>query len=60
MKWIVSVGWCIYPIGYFMGYLTGGGTDAATLNGVYNIADFVNKIALGLAIWAAAKSESKA
>ena len=60
MKWIVSVGWCIYPIGYFMGYLTGGGTDAATLNGVYNIADFVNKIAFGLAIWAAAKSESKA
>ncbi len=60
MKWIVSVGWCIYPIGYFMGYLTGGGTDASTLNGVYNIADFVNKIAFGLAIWAAAKSESKA
>ena len=57
MKWIVSVGWCIYPIGYFMGYLSGG-TDESTLNGVYNIADFVNKIAFGLAIWAAAKSES--
>ena len=24
MKWIVSIGWSIYPIGYFLGYLAGG------------------------------------
>ena len=57
MKWIVSVGWSIYPIGYFLGYLAGG-TDNNTLNMVYNLADFINKIAFGLVIWAAAKSES--
>ena len=59
MKLIVSVGWSIYPIGYFLGYL-GGGTDVATVNAVYNLADFVNKIAFGLVIWAAASSESHA
>ena len=57
MKWIVSIGWSIYPIGYFLGYLAGG-TDGATLNAVYNLADFVNKIAFGLVIWAAASSDS--
>ncbi len=57
MKWIVSIGWSIYPIGYFLGYLAGG-TDEASLNGIYNLADIVNKIAFGLVIWAAAKSES--
>ncbi len=57
MKWIVSIGWSIYPIGYFLGYLAGG-TDEATLNAVYNLADIINKIAFGLVIWAAAKSES--
>ena len=56
MKWIVSVGWSIYPIGYFLGYLAGG-TDEATLNIVYNVADFINKIGFCLAIWAAATTE---
>jgi bacteriorhodopsin len=46
MKMIVSVGWSIYPLGYAFGYL-GGAVDANTLNVVYNIADFVNKIAFG-------------
>jgi len=59
MKWIVSIGWSIYPIGYFLGYLAGG-RDETTLNLVYNLADIINKIAFGLVIWAAAKSESKA
>jgi bacteriorhodopsin len=58
LRLIVTVGWAIYPIGYFVGYLTGGGADAATLNIVYNLADFVNKIAFGLIIWAAAVKES--
>jgi bacteriorhodopsin len=58
MKWIVSIGWSVYPIGYFLGYLTGGGADPATLNWVYNLADFINKIFFGLVIWAAAKADS--
>jgi bacteriorhodopsin len=59
MKWIVTIGWAIYPIGYFMGYMAGG-ADADSLNIVYNLADVVNKIAFCLAIWAAATAESDA
>ena len=42
MKWIVTIGWAIYPIGYFMGYMAGG-ADANSLNFIYNIADVINK-----------------
>ena len=59
MKWIVTIGWAIYPIGYFMGYMMGG-ADVNALNFIYNIADVINKIAFCLAIWAAAVSESDA
>ena len=57
MRMIVTVGWAIYPLGYVFGYLTGG-VDADSLNVVYNLADFVNKIAFGLVIWAAATSSA--
>ena len=57
MRFIVSVGWSIYPLGYFFGYLMGGVADC-TLNLVYNLADFVNKIAFCLAIWASAKKDT--
>ena len=55
MRMIVTVGWAIYPLGYVFGYLTGG-VDANSLNVIYNLADFINKIAFGLIIWAAAMS----
>ena len=58
LRLIVTVGWSIYPIGYFLGY--NGSADVNTLNLVYNLADFVNKIAFGVVIWAAATSGSKA
>ena len=32
------------------------GIDAESLNVIYNLADFINKIAFGLVIWAAAVS----
>ena len=60
MKWIVTIGWVIYPAGYFMGYLTAGGVDANSLNLIYNLADFVNKILFGLVIYAAAVKDSRA
>ena len=56
MRMIVTVGWSIYPLGYVFGYLTGG-MDANSLNVIYNAADFLNKIAFGLIIWAAAMSQ---
>ena len=36
IKWIVTIGWAIYPVGYFLGYL-GGGVDSGTLNTIYNL-----------------------
>merc|ERR1712018_265902 len=57
MRFIVSVGWSIYPLGYFFGYLMPAVNDNA-LNLVYNLADLVNKIAFCLAIWHSAKKSS--
>ena len=56
MRWIVTVGWAIYPLGYLLGYV-GIMSGDGTLNLIYNLADFVNKIAFGLVIWAAATSD---
>jgi bacteriorhodopsin len=56
MRSIVTIGWSIYPLGYFFGFLTGA-VSATMLNFIYNVADFVNKIAFVLAIWSAAVSE---
>lgn len=58
MRWIVTVGWAIYPIGFVLGYMTGT-ADQDALNIVYNFADLVNKVAFGLLIWYAATSESQ-
>ena len=58
IKWIVTIGWAIYPIGYAMGYLGGGVGDGAMLNTVYNLADLVNKFLFGLVIWYAAMRDS--
>lgn len=62
MRWIVTIGWAIYPIGYFFGYLTGQGPEASmkALNIIYNLADVLNKIAFGVIIWSVATSESDA
>lgn len=60
MRWIVTFGWAIYPVGYFFGYLTGSSPadSANALNIIYNLADVLNKIAFGLIIWQVAVSES--
>ena len=53
LRIIVTVGWAIYPLGYIFTNLTGG-VDSNSLNVIYNLTDFVNKIAFCLIIWAAA------
>jgi bacteriorhodopsin len=60
MRWIVTFGWAIYPIGYFVGYLMGQDPSysSASLNLIYNLADVVNKIAFGVIIWTVATSET--
>lgn len=51
MKWIVTVGWSIYPIGYLL--------EEKNMNLVYNLGDFVNKILFSGMIWYAARKDSK-
>ena len=58
MKKIVTFGWLIYPLGYALGYF-GGGVDPDLTNQVYNLADFVNKILIGMIVYAAAKMDTK-
>ena len=58
MLWIIVVGWAIYPAGYVFGYLMGA-VDSSTLNLIYNLADFVNKIAFGVIIWSRAVANSR-
>lgn len=58
MRWIVSVGWAIYPIGYMMGNDMLDGFNADDMNIIYNIADLVNKTAFGMMVWYAAKMDS--
>ena len=68
MKKIVTFGWALYPIGYAVVYFWFGGLTAAegvdtfdgmnTLNAIYNLADFVNKILIGMIVYAAAKMDS--
>ena len=58
MAIILTVGWAIYPIGYFLGTGEDANTDA--LNILYNIADVVNKTAFGLMVWYAATMDTKA
>ena len=61
MRLIVTIGWAIYPLGYFMGYFTGAGPQesANMLNILYNLADDVNKIAFGVIIWNVAVTETE-
>jgi|TARA_B110000438_G_scaffold301976_1_gene358308 bacteriorhodopsin len=57
LRIIVLVGWAIYPLGYIFGYMLGA-VDNGSLNIIYNLADFVNKILFGLIIWNVAVKES--
>merc|ERR1712151_441517 len=41
MRIIVSLGWSIYPAGYFLGQVNDSAAAAQALNVTYNIADFV-------------------
>ena len=58
LRWIVTIGWAIYPVGYVYGYAYAE-PDINSLNIIYNIADFVNKIAFGMMIWYAAVCDTQ-
>ncbi len=59
LRLIVTIGWAIYPLGYFINNL-GGGVDTNSLNIIYNLADFLNKIIFGFVIYKAAISDTNA
>jgi len=56
LRMIVTIGWCIYPLGYVFGPALTDSVDSNSLNVIYNLADFINKIAFGLIIWVTAIS----
>ena len=58
LRLILTIGWAIYPLGYFIGNL-GGGVDINSINIIYNLSDFLNKIIFGFVIYRAAMSDSK-
>ena len=58
LRLIVTIGWAIYPLGYFMQNL-GGGVDVDTLNVIYNLADFLNKLIFGFIVYQVAVDGSK-
>merc|ERR1712107_109866 len=45
MRLIVTIGWAIYPLGYVLGTLVNMPGAEGILNVVYNIADFVKRLA---------------
>ncbi|MCB1478062.1 MAG: bacteriorhodopsin [Rhodobiaceae bacterium] len=53
LRLIVTVGWAIYPLGNFITSF-GGYVDTGALSVAYNIADFLNRMAFGVAVLAAA------
>jgi bacteriorhodopsin len=61
MRLIVAFGWSIYPIGYFVGYLTASGPAESmkALNFTYNLGDLINKIGFGLIVWYLAVSDTE-
>ncbi len=59
LRLIVTIGWAIYPLCDFIASF-GGGADGGSRAIAYNLADFINRIAFGLAILAVAMNASGA
>jgi bacteriorhodopsin len=58
LRLIVTIGWAVYPLGYFIEHL-GGGIEINSLNIIYNLIDFLNKLVFGLVIYRLAQKETK-
>ena len=57
LRLIVTIGWAIYHLGYFIEHL-GGGINNASLNVIYNLADFLNKMIFCLVVYRIAVKDS--
>ncbi|MCO5133951.1 MAG: bacteriorhodopsin-like [Phyllobacteriaceae bacterium] len=58
LRLIVTVGWAIYPLGNFITSFAGY-VDDGSLSVAYNIADFLNRMAFGVAVLASAMLDSE-
>jgi bacteriorhodopsin len=57
LRLIVSVGWAVYPLCYFIASFAGG-VGEGPLSIVYNLADIVNEMLFGLIVLTVAMRES--
>lgn len=57
LRLIITVGWAIYPLGNFITSF-GGYADEGALSVAYNISDFLNRMAFGVAVFATAMLET--
>ena len=55
---IITIGFSIYHIGYFIEHL-GGGVNVSSLNVIYNLGDVLNKVIFGMIIYSAASQDTK-
>ena len=55
---IITIGFSIYHIGYFIEHLAGG-VNLNSLNVIYNLADILNKIIFGMIIYSAALNDTR-
>ena len=55
---IITIGFSIYHIGYFIEHLAGG-VNINSLNIIYNLADILNKIIFGMIIYSAALQDTR-
>jgi sensory rhodopsin len=55
MRLFISVGWAIYPIGYMVACFADGDGAKVARELIYNVADLINKVGLGLVVIIAAK-----
>jgi sensory rhodopsin len=53
LRLIVTIGWAIYPLGNFITSFVGYVDDGA-LSVAYNLTDFLNRMAFGVAVLASA------
>ena len=55
MRLFIAVGWAIYPIGYMVACFSDEAGPKIARELIYNFADLINKVGLGLVVVTAAK-----
>jgi bacteriorhodopsin len=58
LRLIVTIGWAIYPLGNFITSFSGY-QDTGALTIAYNLADILNRMAFGVAVFASAALASE-